>query len=445
MTRGRRNYEQVTTNPDESTALAVGSTTVVVAEDQVNNNETTGPREHRTLSTQAPLLEPEPENVVVSDAESLSAAEEEEDGADNLITVVILDVAQKKFPVKISPNSTVKRLKEKGHAVHKIPPDRQRLIYHGRMLSDEKTLLEEKMKDQVIVHLFPKPRVLIKDAEGKSVSRGNSTAVDSADEEGSDDEAGGARVPTIVMNADEAQQRSQILVLGSADYLEATNNVKLFSFMLLIISSIELINLLAIALGVPQEDPNSYGYDSEEDDIFPSGSGDSGMNNSTGTPGNTADVPEWNTANTFDFIISVMGVYVAIVGIKATTLNTLRLARVYLAGTFLTGIGWCLFNYVMTYELDQALEENREESNDGAAPMSNGDLAWQAMTVMVLPCMVWMLCCLRAWQFQYLLREAEQEAEERIRSELANIRGESNGNSNDVEEGALPAESGTMT
>ena len=208
-------------------------------------------------------------------------------------------------------------------------------------------------------------------------------------------------------------------------------------------SETELINLLALALGVPQEDPNSSynnNYNSG-DDIFPS-EDDDGMNNNTVTPGGSQDMADWNLANTFDFVISAMGVYVAVIGLKATTLNTLRLARTYLTGTFLTGIGWCLFNYVMTYKMDKENTENKEESRDGMPPMSDDDLAWQALTVMVLPCMVWMLCCLRAWQFQFLLREAEQEAEERIRSELTNITGDSNGNAG--EEETIPAEAGTM-
>jgi len=37
---------------------------------------------------------------------------------------------------------------------------------------------------------------------------------------------------------------------------------------------------------------------------------------------------------------------------------------------------------------------------------------------MFLPGMVWFLCCVRAWQFQYLLGEAEREAVGRIQSEL---------------------------
>ena len=449
MGRGRRNYEQVTTNPEETNDEVVGSTAVVEEDGentrrQTNNNYNNrgDPRDSAQVALLESQEEQEPGGILASDSESLSVAEEEGD----LITVVILDVAQKKFPVQIPASGTVRALKERGHLVHKVPADRQRLIYQGRMLNDEKSLSEEKITDQVIVHLFPKPRVVIQDTHGKSVSRGNSTAADSRDGDEShnerDEEEGGARVPTIVMNADEAQSRSQILVLGSPDYLESSNNVKLFSFMLLIISSIELINLLALALGVPQDDPNStYNHYDTGDDIFPNE--DDNANNSTGTGADNSEPPEWSTANTFDFIISVMGVYVAILGLKATTMNTLRLARLYLIGTFLTGVGWCLFNYVMTFKLEKESAESHEESRDGLPPMTDSDLAWQALTVMVLPGMVWMLCCLRAWQFQYLLREAEQEAEERIRSELANITGSATSGNHD-DEGALPADSGTM-
>jgi hypothetical protein len=461
MGRGRRNYEQVRTQPEETER---DSATGRLGEEDNPPRETTttttwlsGNQSTTLVSTDTTtgLMVGEATTTPTDDEQSEEASLMDESDNTDMITVVILDVAQKKFPVQISAHSTVQRLKQKGRAVHKVLADRQRLIFQGRMLQDNKTLLEEKISDGVIVHLFPKPRVLIQDSHGKSISRDNSTASASGGEGGesdadgdgnhNDDEEEGARIPTIIMNADEAQQRSQILVLGSTDYLEAANNVRLFSFMLLIISAIELMNMLSVALGVPQDDP----YADSGDDIFPNDdSNDDGNNNSTISPSSGEVQLPWTMANTFDTIISVMGVYVAITGLKATTANTLRLARTYLMGTFLTGIGWCLFNYVMTYRIDKELEKEHHESRDDLPPMTNSDLAWQAMSVMVLPCMVWILCCLRAWQFHFLLREAEQEAEERIRSELANFRGESSDNvppNNDEEEGVLPVENGTMS
>jgi hypothetical protein len=46
-------------------------------------------------------------------------------------------------------------------------------------------------------------------------------------------------------------------------------------------------------------------------------------------------------------------------------------------------------------------------------------IRWQAISVMVLPGLVWLNCCFRAWQFQHLTSEEEQEAQDRIRSETA--------------------------
>ena len=157
---------------------------------------------------------------------------DDSDTADAL-TVVILDCAQKKFSVTLEMDATVAKLKQQGAKVHKVSADRQRLIFRGQMLQDEKTLEESGItEDNTIIHLFPKPRVVIKESNGNSTNQqdstsendsvGNSNDNSPSDEE---DEEEGARVPTIVLDADEAERRSQILVLGSSDYLEAQNNV----------------------------------------------------------------------------------------------------------------------------------------------------------------------------------------------------------------------------
>jgi len=115
------------------------------------------------------------------------------------------------------------------------------------------------------------------------------------------------------------------------------------------------------------------------------------------------------------------GVYVALIGIQATNENTLRLAKIYLEGTFLVGIMWLLFNFFVTYRIDEAVEEEHKEHhpNDDYIPdMSEDDLMRSALSVMVLPALVWFMCCLRAIQFHRLLYDAEQEAETRIRAEL---------------------------
>jgi hypothetical protein len=344
--------------------------------------------------------------------------EEEEDDDGTRITVTILDFAQAKFNVSMNPSWTVKKLKATGEKIHKVASAQQRLIYRGKMLVDNQTLAEAGIKDEgVIVHLFPKPRVVI-----------NNANVDTS--EGSDannsEEQGGARVPTIVMDADEAERRSSILVLGSQDFLEAQNSIKLFSFMLLMVSSIELLNLLAIGLGIPQNG-NMEGMETgipmnTEDDIFAPSPDNFASSSPTPSPGSDPDssgtgmqYQQWGWPDSVDLFISILGVYVALLGIKASSENTLRLARQYLWGTAFVGVSWWVYNYYMTVQVDEAIEAEREERDDDLfPPMSNKDIYSQALSVMVLPGMMWVLCCFRAFQFHFLLHEAEEEASARM-------------------------------
>ena len=349
------------------------------------------------------------------------ATETDED--DSLLTVVILDYTQKKFLVKLPSHADVALLKEEGSKVHKVPADRQRLIFRGKLLQDSDSLVDSGIcEDDLIVHLFPKPRVVIKEAN--SSDDGNESSVNSSNANAHlSDEEEGARVPTIFLDAEEAERRSSILVLGSTHYMEAQNNVKLFSFMLLIISSVELLNLLAIAMGVPQEE-STNSFTPDQDDIFPPDPYDSNSgNNSSNIPstdGMNITYQEWGVDTWVDLVINTAGVYVALLGLRATTHNTLKLARRYLYGLFLVGTSWLIFNYFISFEINEAVEEKREENDtDGSYPdETRQDIAFDTLSVMVLPCMVWCMCCLRAWQFQYLLREAEEEAEERMQRQM---------------------------
>jgi len=222
--------------------------------------------------------------------------------------------------------------------------------------------------------------------------------------------------------------------------------------------------LLAIALGVPQDEQGSGGGGGgsgafapgaglDIDDIFPPQYNDDDWTNPNrnsssyhnshgggGYPHNSTDIAaslmyqSWGWMNTVDLIISLAAVYVSITGIQASTENTLRLARVYLIGTFLVGVAWLLFNYFITVEINEAVEEDKRENhpNDDFVPdLSKNDIYAQALSVMVLPAMVWVMCCLRAAQFHHLLREAEEEAEARIQAELERSQNE-NGETNNA-------------
>jgi len=344
------------------------------------------------------------------------------------ITLTILDFCHTKFKVSTNPSWTVLQLKQQGLAVHKVPVAQQRLIYRGKLLNDASTLKDSGIhEDDVIVHLFPKPRVVISNSNNANTNGDATASDDSGAVATANDDNNGARVPTIVLDAAEAERRSSILVLGSPDYLEAQNSVKLFSFMLLMISSIELLNLLAIALGVPQSnDANTTNLSgipmNTEDDIFEPFDPQSSNNASqpaddSGTidPNAPIQYEQWGWPNSVDLVISVVGFYVALIGIKASNENTMRLAKQYLWGTAAVGVAWWLFNYYMTIEIDETIEEEREQRDDDSfPPMSNKDIYNQALSVMVLPGLLWIMCCFRAFQFHFLLREAEEEAEARI-------------------------------
>ena len=109
----------------------------------------------------------------------------------------------------------------------------------------------------------------------------------------------------------------------------------------------------------------------------------------------------------------------------------------------------------MTYKIDVKIDEARHENaahhhNDTHHYYNNDDfyshnldddddVVWQAVSVMVLPGMVWVMCCLKAWQFQHLLSEAEQEAQERIRSEWSAMESAANGTSSSTANDDAPS------
>lgn len=328
------------------------------------------------------------------------------------IEVIILDFTHSRFSVQLpSLESTILDLKTAGALLHSVNVNQQRLIYQGKLLTDESSLQASGICNGSIVHLFPKPRVVV-------VNNNNTNSADSEGEETSGEESRG-RVPTIVLDQDEADRRGQILVLGNSDYVEAVNNVKLFSFMLLIISTIELLNLMAVALGeggaTAANDAKPY---IEHDDFFPSAEDDdisSNDNETSTTDDYTNPYQTWTPLSWIDLVVSVLGIYVALLGIRASNENALVVARLYMIGTAITGIGWLVYNFIINFEID---EIEREQGASSPHPsMSNNSVFNEAVQAMVLPAVVWGLCVFRAWQFQHLLAEAEQEAIARIQSD----------------------------
>jgi hypothetical protein len=320
--------------------------------------------------------------------------DEEDDGT--RIKVVVMDPAQNRFEVEINPKWSVERFKREGTMVHKIPSGQQRLIYMGRLLTDDKTLADSKIdKEGIIVHLFPKPRVVV---------QGSSSHL-SEEEKADDDDFRGAHVPQIVLDPDEAQMRSSILVLGSAEIMDAQNNVKLLSFLLLIITSMELLALFTIMLGVPDNVPGDVPVDDNTTDD---------MTHHHHSP----DVRTWRNTDYFDLALNLFGFYSAMLGIKATTENTRRLAFRYLVSTIICGIAWNAFYYYLNFEVEQEIDQERHKMHPEEPLLDTQAYLVQAFFAILIPMMIWCMCCMRAHQFHYLIQEAELEAEHRIQHEL---------------------------
>ena len=123
------------------------------------------------------------------------------------------------------------------------------------------------------------------------------------------------------MDAAEAEQRSQILILSSIEVSEAQHRVKLLSFLLFIISSTKLITLVI-------------------------------------------KVQLWRTSYYCDLFMSVFGFYVATLGIKAANENTSASVHKYLKCLALCEIAWNSYSYYMNVTAQRESSIKMGAAND---------------------------------------------------------------------------------
>jgi len=366
----------------------------------------------------------------------------------NEINIVVMDAAQHKFNIASDASWTILQFKRANSHVTRVPPQSQRLIHMGKLLNDAATLADCGIRTNgQIVHLFPKPNVVINDTttnttHGGGVGTTTTTGGRSSEREqeggDNDDEedrggSNGAHVPQIIIDADEASRRSQILILSSQEIFEAQHRVKIFSFLLMIISSMELLTLMTLFVGMNVDESHERGP-------YSSG-GSSGNMNHEIPPGNPTDIPPtlpnstddmnnmirtWQDSDYFDTLISAFGLYVSLLGIKATTENTLQLARRYLLCLTLAGLGSNCYYYYLNVNAQQKQAEAR---GDGDIDISV--VHTTAFVGILLPLTIWILCIVRAYQFHMLIRDAEVEAQQRTASN--SYGGGGNGSSGVVE------------
>eukprot|EP00586_Coscinodiscus_wailesii_P004495 CAMPEP_0172487776 /NCGR_PEP_ID=MMETSP1066-20121228/17000_1 /TAXON_ID=671091 /ORGANISM="Coscinodiscus wailesii, Strain CCMP2513" /LENGTH=304 /DNA_ID=CAMNT_0013254597 /DNA_START=53 /DNA_END=964 /DNA_ORIENTATION=+ len=225
------------------------------------------------------------------------------------IEVIVLDTLHHRFRIAVDPEWTVEEFKTHAAAIHHVPAASQRLIHMGKLLQDDKILRDYGINDnETIVHLFPKPTVVITDTAASSNQNENQqTNATTTD----DDANRGAHVPQIILDAEEARRTNSMVIFSSTEMFEAQHRVKLLSFLLLVISSMELLTLVTLMLGVPE----GSGVD---DDVIPPGDPTDSPYNA-----NQMQMRQWRQSDYADLAISSLGFYVATLGIKATAENTL--------------------------------------------------------------------------------------------------------------------------
>ena len=295
------------------------------------------------------------------------------------IGVVILDSAQQKFSINADPAWKISHLKKAGFVIHKVHPSKQRLIYMGRLLDDETTLQDCGITESgKIIHLFPKPNVVIDNEE---------TGTDN----GEDNTEGQAHVPEIRLNSEDLSRQSEILVLSTHEAYETVNRVRLLSFLLLVYFSMETLRDLSMWVSRVDEP--------DENTVYPPGDP-----TDTSPPGemNPGDLPPWQNRDYFSLAISLLGMYVATIGIKSTTEHIPSLARRFIVLLTILLLSWNVF-YFYVYVNDL---QSRPEVNDDK-------VYTEALFAISLPLFLWVTFYIRAYQFYNLLREAEIEAGER--------------------------------
>ena len=262
-------------------------------------------------------------------------------------TVILLDGMQKRFELKLRGDDTLATLREKGAEVHGIPPDQQRLIFMGRLLSekdDDETLNRLKIEDLMVIHLFPKPRIVTASVNIASNSNAKCLNVDENSEsnqipavsggsnsnsrarlESDEDTGNRAHIPSIMIDPSSVSGS----VVQTLEIFESAQRVKMLAFILIVICGMELLKLLTDALGTLN-------------DI----EGESGSINDPGDPTDYDYIPDnetlqhkWSNVDYFDLIISFGGIYVSLVSFQSIKLNIKRYYKLVAKHLFVYTVG----------------------------------------------------------------------------------------------------------
>jgi len=376
-----------------------------------------------------------------NDEERPSSTISDEEDVDT-IQIQILDSAQKKFKIpSINPKTcTVQQLKNIGCAIHGVSPPQQRLIYMGKLLNEDTSLLTSYgiKNDLCIIHLFPKPTVVI-DRRGGGAEDTSLCAPASSNNDNDDSDTETAHIPQIVLDASEAERHSNVIILSSHEAFEILHRLRLCAFCLLVYSSMELLQDLTLWMG------NSFADKGNGCNMFDDSCTEHKPDEPTDTTSPTLSYgeengpPAWESWNYIQVLISMFSFYVAMLGIKVTTEHELRTARLFWNLLVLLALLWNGCYYWSTVrELQNDIAKRKanpspdeEYEDDDAGPNIEPPDSMESNLEMESPyslalyytsflLILWLVFLFWARQFKNLMEEAGAEAEERTRS-LTNV------------------------
>lgn len=87
----------------------------------------------------------------------LSETTQADDGDVEIIEIYIRTLDSSQLPLRVRRDVQVLALKQQAEALLSIPSERQRLIFSGRVLKDERTLSDYGVQDGCVLHCVPRP------------------------------------------------------------------------------------------------------------------------------------------------------------------------------------------------------------------------------------------------------------------------------------------------
>eukprot|EP00638_Chattonella_subsalsa_P006558 CAMPEP_0117737582 /NCGR_PEP_ID=MMETSP0947-20121206/2620_1 /TAXON_ID=44440 /ORGANISM="Chattonella subsalsa, Strain CCMP2191" /LENGTH=379 /DNA_ID=CAMNT_0005553109 /DNA_START=118 /DNA_END=1254 /DNA_ORIENTATION=- len=244
------------------------------------------------------------------------------------LKIRVLDTQGRTYKVTVpgGTDSTVESLKDQLVEIAGVQKDLQRLIYHGRILQDNKTLKEYNVEDDTVIHLFARPAV------STFVPRAGSTQQSS----GPAAPSGTSQNRAIVINT--ATPIIPINNFAQLDFplLQSSRRIRFLSAFLFLICSMQVMAILAMFASYWDHKTSSQS----------SGGASNSSENGSGSSQN-----QFGIADYVLLIINMFGMAVGILGMRGSQTFDLRTVEAYFKGLLFTGVATMLMKTYYVFKI----------------------------------------------------------------------------------------------